>query len=284
MTDFKEAVKSLVYFDNVFHDTITEQHNQFYFYNKLHDLKSSASQNRKNFLPLNEANLKLGRFCKQIISKLESETPDSEIVIDLKRKILEWQNYYNSGDTFDTFRYAEYIVGKINSTGFPIWTYSNEACEILNSFIKIPFNTKSFFQINLIIRADELMDFLEKFFTYSNSNYSFHYYIKELTINRSVISLSNEGSDKGYVTIKLILLPGLINSHKNPILDVLISALQKVSNFCSLPITLFDFSEKIDDNLFVSQGSTNYKKFLSLLNIIDKVYQADKNYAYIKNY
>jgi hypothetical protein len=283
VSTFKAIAQGIPNFSNVYHDTVTEQHKQFYFYNKLHNVSKAGEQNRKNFSFLNEANLKLGRFCKKIVASLQEAHPDDPRIAELAVKIKAWQDYYNDGGTFDTFEYAKYILEHLDEFGYPVFEQLAKADDVLNAFVNIPYVTKSFFQINIVVREEWLPEYLMQNFEQGTKAQSLHYYVKELTINRSLLVVPHGDEKIKFAILKYILLPGIVNTVQNPVVNKLVTTLTKVnSEPITIPATLHSFSDRKANNIFVSQGSTNYKKFLTLLRIIDKVYREEENYAYIK--
>ncbi|SKC83324.1 hypothetical protein [Ohtaekwangia koreensis] len=280
---FKSFVQDIPSFGNLYHDVVTEQHKQCYFYNRMHDFSRAGEQNRKNFLPLNQANLNLGRFCKRTVDTLKDSCDDQQVVSELSLLVKQWQDYYNEGGTFDTYRYAASIFERLRAIGYPVYERLKAERELLVSFLQVPFVTKAFFQINILVAETDLYSFFQHHFTSALQRPSLHYYIKEMTVNSSFLIVTHQDRRDKYAILKFILLPGIINSVKNPVIHELIESLIAPFSTEDIPSTMHPYSARHTGNVFVSQGSTNYKKFLDLLGLIDAVYHPEENFAYLKN-
>lgn len=280
-----DEIKRIPLYSNVYHETIQAQHNQYYFYNKQHSFAWSCEQDKRIYQPLNEANLNLGRFFKKMVVDVSSKAEYCDTTVSyLQKIILDWQNLYNKGGTFDTFKYAEEIVQYLNKLEYPVKDEINMATDLLKSFMNIPYLTKSFFQISIIVPESEIIPFVrESLFRFSKEP-SLSYYIKQLMIYHSLVYYHDRYNEKIYDCriVKVSLLPNVVNSYKNPVINEIVSLILSVTKgYPDVNFVDSKYSVLIKSNVFVSQGNKNYKKFLSLLGIIDKVYSQESNYAYL---
>lgn len=274
-----KEIKNLDGYNYAFHDDVVGQHYQFHLVNRQHDLKTTMKRTADSFKPLNVANLSLGRFCKNAVTEFVAGTEEGKHLMSL---VLEWQDYFNKGGVFDSYKYASQIIMGLDKQNFPVWDSIKEDHKLLDSFIKIPYYAKSFFQIKFLVELDQLFTFMEKVIHESKARKELFYYIKEMSVNESLVVCDSASGEKVKLAIvKLTLLPEVVSRLKNPIVERLTKIFGEEFAQSGVECKMIStFSQEYKPGIFISQGSTNYKKFLFLLQIIEHVYNKETNYAY----
>jgi len=271
-------LKNANFFDSLYHQEIICQHNQYYIFNKLRDLGESCKQDRASYEPLNIANFMLARSLKNISKGLDKG--HVEIVRRISQTVEEWVRLYDKGGVYDTFKYANEICKDLKSIDYPVHESFLKDGELVRAFICIPYLVKSFFQIHMVIADQNIIDFFNGVNERFKNDPATFYYVHEIKISRFVFKGDEPGGLQNCRNIKIVLLPGLVNSIKNPIINVFCQLLNS-SEYCPLQNDMYGF--RMSDKLSVSQGNFHYKQFLSLLGILRKVYDPEYNYAFINN-
>ena len=276
------SVQAISSYLTTYHDEPLEQHYQYYLFNRQHSLISAIEQSKNIYYPLNRANFLLGRFCKETVNSLDENCSNEypEITGKLKEAVSEWQSLYLAGGTFDTFKYAEQIISGLISMNYPIKEKITNSAKLLKSFICIPYATKAFLQIKTVLREDHLISFLSDITAVFSSNRALSYYMKETTIYRSNIKLGP--SEDNFKVIKFTFIPGIVNTRTNPILNEFVDIIKSILiRYVSSELEGDIYYQQVGNYVAISQGNANYKKFLNLLGIIDKVYDEEDHYAYL---
>lgn len=282
LTSIKSLMADVPGYDVLFHSQVVSQHKQFYFYNKQHRQEIAGVHDKKNFVMLNQANLRLGRLCKSMIEAFEEGAAASDDVDTLRDTLKQWQDSFNTGETFDTFRYAACILDQLRACSFPVDQRLSASLELHQSFRNIPHATKSFFQLSVVVPEAEVVQFLHQSMELFQQRHTLWYYVREFTVYQAVVRVRKETSDDALYVMKYILLPGIVNSRLSPVVQQLAEAISSTLPSMDPEVEINPYAQELTRGVFVSQGSTNYKKFLQLLGILDDVYDASSGYAYLK--
>ncbi|MBX2968292.1 MAG: hypothetical protein KF803_02890 [Cyclobacteriaceae bacterium] len=275
-----EAISKKNQFATLFHPGI-DQHWQQYLYNRQHDLQALIDQDKKNYLPLNHANLALGRFCKKIVQNFGNNSNEASSHIEKAEALLQkWQERFNQGGPFDTYPFAEGIFLHMKSLGVDIDKEVQKDQELAHAFINLPPQIKSFFQFHILVPEQNFEAWSDTISQLAMEDMALFYYIREFTIYTEPHAV-NENALK---LVRIKLIPEIVQSRKNPVLNEILELLQRSNeSFNEFDGThVFNiFAEQVDNNIYLSQGNTNYKKFLSLTCMLEDVYCSEKNHAYL---
>lgn len=266
---------------SVFHVGIL-QHNQIYLYNNQHSLKEMTEQDKMNYLPLNEANLLLGRFCRRILNDATcKETLPTGLCKEADGLLMRWRECYKSGELYNTFTLASRIMHILRQANLNLDEVIADDTELCTSFLNVTYHIKSFFQYHIIVPTSLFSLWCELIVDAARRDRSLFYYVRELTVHTSPAVLKRKsGAQCSMVRIKLV--PELVNSMKNPVLGEIKSVLSKSIHSMDVEDNEVDiYAEKVGELLYVSQGNNNYKKFLNLLGLLPLVYDANNSYAYL---
>jgi hypothetical protein len=267
-------------FIRLFHSEI-EQHKQSYYYNVSHNLSALIDQDKKNYQPLNEANKLLGKFCDQIL-RSQASTIDhrTKHFSDAESQLSAWRTRFKEGGPFDTYPFASAIFSNLEKIGVDVLEELESSKEVTQAFLTVPHHIKSFFQFHILIPSTSIGSWSSKLAELVQGDPSLFYYVREFTHYHQPISISGVGEFK---LARLKLLPEIVQSRKNPVIDELIKWFDKKEGLsCPKVEELELFADPVADNVFLSQGNTNYKKFLALFGKLSHAYSANTNHAYVK--
>jgi len=88
---------------------------------------------------------------------------------------------------------------------------------------------------------------------------------------------------KEYPAISIFLDSRIVTTHHHPLINEIIHLITPITRDLSPLIPDTDYTILAETNMTLCQGYRNYKRYLSLLGIIDEVYDHDLNYAFINN-
>ena len=276
-----QNIETISGFSKIFHLPL-KQHFYYYLYNRAHDYEIAVERAKTTYLPLNKANFNFGRFCKNCISDLKesSEENYSETIALLQENLDNWQQIYTAGNVFNTIKFARLIIENLRRINYPLATKFKENPELIQSFISIPYPVKANFHITVIVSEELILDFLQELIQIFQKEPSLSYYVGEVLLSEKNIELEGER----YHTLKIGLLPTVVNSKRNPIINELLAIiLPLVRKHKEVDFNINPFSINVGKNTFLSQGNSNYKHFLDLLGVLDQVYHSSGNYAYCVN-
>jgi hypothetical protein len=129
-----------------------------------------------------------------------------------------------------------------------------------------------------------LHSFLYNNFTYLSERPHLSYYIKEMTLHVNTVNQMVNGQSIAYYNIKVRLLPEIVSAFCNPLVKEMIDAtLQWNKTIDSAEMAPRPFTLKVGNNVSVSQGNVNYKRFLQMIGALDRVYDPAQGYACLLN-
>ncbi|MEL6536893.1 MAG: hypothetical protein AAFQ98_15845 [Bacteroidota bacterium] len=277
--ELTEEIKQMKGYDGVFHQNIVDEHFQFHLVNKQHNPEALHKKTSDSFEPLNYANLNLLRFCKQMVEEYGAHTEEGAQWMSLMEP---WEASFHQGGPFNSFQNAFQIIVGLEETGFPIFEKILGDEPMKKAFVDIPNEVKTFTQIKFCLPHDRLEAYMEHVIREATQEQELFFHLRDLSINHSFLLTGAQGDSRvEKALIKLRLLPFEECHQTHSIIE---SFTRLFGEGYALPGINEDilslFSHEYKPGIFVTQGATNYKKFLFLLQIIDQVYQEDPNYAY----
>jgi len=259
-------------FSELFHDQIIAQHGCHYLFNRTFNIDDSFEFNRKNYEPLNKANLSLGRFCNETIKKLTRRGLDEVSTRNCNQLIKEWQNYSNRGGTYETYGYASTLL-QILQKNKPDVFDDLRTQQVAKEFIGIPNEIKCQFHLCVSIKKRRFKSYFSQIVSSLTSKQSICEHLVEVKISKL--------SDSNDVHVKFLLNAKSVTNKLDPTLNEFIGLLGSVNGLNDFPGKDF-FADNPIPSMTVSQGPTNYKLFLKLVKAIDEVYDRQFNFAYVK--
>ncbi|SFW13452.1 hypothetical protein [Chitinophaga sancti] len=264
-------------YKRVYHDTVIPQHLQYYFINRQHDLKAAFNRDKAAYLSLNTASYRLSVFLKEMLNRVQ---PDITFKTAADVSMGEWGHSFETGRVYESFLHAEKVCSLFQEHGYAVHEWIVEKKELAAGFINISYWVKAAFQFEILIAIDHLCTFVANSISFLADQPHLAYYIKEMTIG------TKEQYYGGTVfkAIKIRLIPEVVCSKRNPVVKEISEAVlawQQQSH--EQVVAQRPYAMKVGDNVSISQGNFNYKHFLSLLGILNKVYDDTYDYAYLLN-
>lgn len=259
----------------IFHYKEVAQHNQWYFYNRQYKLSESIEEDRLSYIPLNTANALLIRYCEELVKPMNASS--SSVFTTLNKTIEKWKNAL----PFDSFQFLNQIAADLKKSNVDLAEVVSKRSDIVDAFINVPSNVKSFFQFNFFVNDKKIEEWFIKFANSLNEKRYLTCYLKEMTIYqgsyKNVVFAANH-----YNMIRIKLRSEKITNLNDTALEnlsqIFTSELHELTFDQKTNTTLF--AKELSRNIYLSQGNTNYKYFLLVLGVINKVYHPDWNYAF----
>lgn len=232
---------------------------------------------------LNIANLNLEAFCRLCIKDIGEDYDCKE----LSEVCLIWKKHIQAGNSFLTFKYAEFIIESLTQINYPFIEKINSGKfnKIIHSFLSLDYKYKGFIRIGFCNSFNTLYTSLNDFFSILAANPHLYYYIERIEIAKEDFPSAIESdSNIHYPILRIILDNNIILSKYNPVIDEIRELIPESFHLNKKEIIKMSkpFSTNYKDVGIITQGYNNYKKFLKLLGILDEVYDYNFNYSFIK--
>jgi hypothetical protein len=239
-------------------------------------------QDKQSYYPLNLANMQLLKLCTILIEGAnEIDTSKSEVSQRLVANHQKWLNLHQTVGPYDSFKIASEIACDLKYLDINFINEVKNRPEILEAFINVPLVIKNFFHFHFLVNDLELFDRLSEIAIFLRDDPELAYCVRELTVY--VEQLKDQTSMVNYRLVKLKFVPELVNIKTHIVLQR--TANWFVNHYIGRSITLSSdlnlYADRLAPNFYISQGNANYKKYLDLLGIIDKVYDKQRNFAYV---
>lgn len=264
----------------LFHKCYTNNYT-FEFVSRKIDLVALVEERKNSLKVLNQGSYDLYLFCIQCLAEIKATGQlDNEKAFRVNTVLKNWRNLLHGGNSFATYDYAQEVVKVIHQFGFPFIEklYLQKNKKILDTFNGVLTKYKYFVKIacygdevDLEIYLSRLLEILQHIEILDA--------IERVEVARTDFPLCIKNGE-GYPLFSITFDYLKINCPDHPLviklIDLFGSPVETSSNFARN----ISYSKEVSANLTLSQGFKNYKKYLGLLNILDKAYDRRDGYAF----
>ncbi len=279
---------------NTYFYTPFANHFSYFIISKLFNEFDFKNRIAKDFSCLNGAIYKLYHHLDLVVTdlaKLKSLSKyDEELLKKIKLVLLDWENNLKANMAFTTYSHVEFIIPAIKKilqdkiSNSQALNFGNDIEEI---FMNVPDLITKQVRISISYNFSESLNFLKQFIskvcpigelysTISNINISIPNYKNKQILDKK--ALLNYNSLNVFFDVDQIITPDAWQ------VNAILSELEINTNSDSKIISenikyLFPNSDKS----YISQGYSNYKNILAQLDILEKSYEMQTNYAFFKS-
>lgn len=274
-----EQINTVIRKFDLFHDAY-QNNFSVVLSNKYFSKEMYGDSNGDLFFGLNKANLNLQKLiglCLEELKVNESQYGESS-VNGLKQVHNVWDEFSRKGNQFLTYEPAEVLVKGLQLVGFPFFERLEEKVVVKEAFINlVPEEVKSLIRICLFVSDERTLLFLEELLAALKTRRELLYFIDRIEIAKQGFIRTN---DDCYPTFNINFNPYFITNVRHPVIEDMLAFINSLAGCVSTNSASYPYYKKVGANIFLCQGFKNYKKFLSLLRIIDFVYDRESDYAF----
>jgi hypothetical protein len=289
LEDQQARIGSSNHYIHLFHDTFPNNFS-IVCLNKRYQ-KDILIENKKRSLDkLNRAAANLWVFtgmCLEKVKELEDFQTATDLLATLSGTNEEWGALLRAGNAFLTYEPAAEIINAIRRLNFPFDDLlGNPTYSVIKAaFTKLPFQDKAFVKICLFSKREEAYDALQRLIDIMHEHPLLFYYVERFEMATESFSTDSISIPTGeeYPAISIFLDSRIVTTHHHPLISEIIHLITPITRDLSPLIPDTDYAILAETNMTLCQGYRNYKRYLSLLGIIDEVYDHDLNYAFINN-
>lgn len=241
-------------------------------------------ENRKQSLShLNESSYELCSFCISCLKDLRQNgsLADADLK-DINAKLKDWKSLITGGNSFATYDYAKEIVNTIHSHHYPFYEKlrSEQFKYIIAGFLSVSDEFKSFIRVAFYADKQDFQQLFKTTLTILKEDPELFSFIERVEIAKEDFPLTvTKGED--FPLFSVIFNYKYIMNASDPMVKRFLSKFDFVNVFQeNLSIS---YSKRLANDLIISQGFKNYKKYLFLIGELDTVYDAEENYAFSLN-
>jgi len=247
------------------------------------DLPKLKKQRIEGLNVLNDASYSLCDFCIKCLSEIKATGAITvERYVEINTVLKNWRNLIKGGNSFATYDYAAEIIRSIKAFDYPFFErlLSAEFGYIPEAFVGISDRYKYFLRVSCFVPAGSfeevfpiILDIIKETPLIFNS-------IERIEVAKNDFPL-NTNSMEVFPTFSIIFDYNAVSHPNDPPVSEFISLYnQRTAYLKSDTIYNYAYSKTVGDNLTLSQGFKNYKKYLKLINQLDNVYDKLDNHAF----
>jgi hypothetical protein len=248
-------------------------------------------ENKKNSLyKLNRAVYNLWVFtgmCLEKMKEMDEFRASKELLDKISETSREWGAHLKTGNAFLTYDFAAEVIDAIRLLNFPFDDLlGNETYSVIKkAFTNLHFQEKGCVRIGLFANGQEVYAALQQLTDMMFEHPLVFYYVERFEIAQETFPQRHgkEPSAEEYPALSVFLDSSIVTTHHHPLVGEVLSMMTPVVSGLSPLNPDTEYAFLAEANLTLSQGLRNYKRYLSLLGIIDEVYDRELNYAFIKN-
>jgi len=279
LADQIEKVESLAHYQDLFHPAYANNFS-IVLANKKVNLAESKESVSSAMRRLNVANFNLYRLCNLLTEeKSLDQLPQKDELLNV---LGRWKKLIDAGNSFLCFDYAQTVVKGMELAGIPIIKTLEEPryVAIVNEFKSLSFKFKSFFKLSVYGGFDDLYACLENLFDSFNENPQLFYYLERCEVAKEHFPTDMSQNSALFPVFSIFFDKTVVTSRHNPLPGIVAKEIREVFANAKEPDSMM-YLDSLGKGVTISQGYKSYKKFLKLIKVIDEVYDAETNYAYL---
>lgn len=282
-------IASSNYYKDLFYDTYCNNFSVICLNKRFQ--KDIFYENKKQSLyKLNRAVYNLWVFagmCLQKMKELEDFQKSKDLLDKISETSQEWGAVLKAGNAFLTYDLAAEMINAIRLLNFPFDDLlGNQTYSVIKAaFTNLHFQEKTFVRIGLFANREETYTALQQLIDIMHEHPLVFYYVERFEIAQEAFPTGRvkDLTAEGYPALSIFLDSSIVTTHHHPLVSEILSLITPITSDLSPLTPDTEYAFLAETNMTLCQGFRNYKRYLSLLGIIDEVYDHDLNYAFINN-
>lgn len=229
---------------------------------------------RRLTAPLNQVDALLCEKCATL-----SESVQDAVPTDVLSALSNWKQLISGNSNLDSVHHAEKVVGFIR--GSNIFPSGCKECldDIGRQLLQVPNQTLSILRINFYLTYSKTLDVLAQMVQLMRELDSVFAHVDRVEIAK--VSPSNNTPHYPTFIVYVHQHPNSVQERRE--IQTLLQSLTQFSDCCSARTP--DSAQYCDrwlTNATVSQGFSLYKRYLSVFDLLEQVYDAKTSFAYLR--